>query len=1140
MRKIDGTTIYSPSDLVVFLESPYASWMHRRKLEGDDSLVPDEDAPLLQVLARRGNAHEEQYLERLQAEGRDVCVVEGDDQFGKTQEALRKGSEIIFQAGLKEGQFAGSADFLKRIKGGDHARYAVWDTKLSRHTKPYFMIQLCCYADMLGGMTGDRPEVIGIILGDGEEHAFRTSDFFAYYQRVEASFLALMSQFPEGGAPEPAASANHGKWASHAQAWLEARDHLCLVANISKGQITKLQDVGISTMTGLAHECPDQVKGITPDALERLSRQAYLQVESAQLERPLFDVLQPPEDNPSLGLAALPPASQLDVFFDMEGYPAADDWLDYLFGAVVIEEGKPKFYDWWAHSENQEKKAFEAFIDWVYDRWLQDPTMHIYHYAAYETHAAKRLMGKYGTREDKVDNLLRRGVFVDLYDVARRGIVVGEPSYSIKNLEHLYMPKREGGVTDAGTSIAVYDAWCESDESGDWQASERLKAVRDYNEDDCISTELLATWLREQQTIAGISWIRGGQNASVSESQQKEPDAARERRELAESILAGLPDEPPVDTEATEEYRVKQLLAYLLEFHRRAEKPMWWMYFERLGKTGQELWDDMDCLGGLNRVGDGRAVKQSQCFDYSFDPDQDTKLAEGKTVCLVPDIGVKATIYEFQASGKLALKISNKQLKDNDLSALPFRTSIVPYDYISAEPLQKSIHRVVKAYMDTNNLTPALADFLGRRSPRLSSGETGALRKSGEDIVDAATRVASDLDSSCLCMQGPPGTGKTYTAAYVILALLADGKSVGISANSHPAILNLMTEVLDQSDGTITAIKIGGDENDPVFGEYPNLIWSKSSDVEGKRPAASLIGGTAWFFANENNVNSIDYLFIDEAGQVSVANLIAMSPAAKNIVLLGDQMQLGQPIQGSHPGESGESILEYYLQGHHTIPPERGLFLDVSWRMHPEVCSFISEAIYEGRLSPAPHTVNRVVRIPDEGASIVNQEAGLLYVPVEHEGNSQSSDEEVEVICRIVDELVGRQLTDKEGKQSQVVSLVDDILFVAPYNMQVRKLKKALPEGARVASVDKFQGQEAPIVIVSMCASPGEFGSRGMKFVLDKNRMNVAISRAQSLAIVVGDPRLAESNCGSVQEMELLNLCCWIQSASNSMSTGIV
>ena len=1134
MREVEDAIIYSPSDLVVFLESPYASWCDRRKLAGDDDLVADEDDPMLQVLAKRGVTHEKKYLAQLRADGKDVCVVEGKGQAGKTRKAIAESREIIFQARLVGGQFAGYADFLMRIPDGEPASYAIWDTKLSRHTKPYFMIQLCCYADMLEVMTGRRTEVIGIILGDGQEHSFRTSGYFAYYERIKASFLALMSRFPEGEAPVPVASANHGKWASNAKVWLEEQDHLSQVANISKGQIARLNGVGVGTMTALASECPSYVTGIAPASLGKLGRQAWLQVHSAQLDRPLFDVLQPPKDNPALGLAALPPQSSLDVFFDMEGYPAADDWLDYLFGVVVIEEGQPKFYDWWAHSDNQEKKAFEEFIDWVYERWLEDPTMHIYHYAAYETHAAKRLMGKYGTREDKVDNLLRNKVFIDLYDVVRRGIMVGEPSYSIKNLEHLYMPKRVGGVTDAGTSVAVYDAWCESDESEDWRKSERLKAVRDYNEDDCLSTELLATWLREQQTIARISWAGVDPSVSNEKAQYEETEATRERRELAEEMLASLPDVPPVGSESAEAYRVKALLAYLLEFHRRAEKPMWWVLFERFGKTNQELWDDMDCLSGLKREGAGRTVKQSQCFDYTFDPDQDTKLRESKTICFVPDIGAKATIDSFQLEGKLTLKISNKKLDEFDLDGLPFQTSIVPYEYISAGPLLESIYRVVKRYVDTGHLKPALADFIGRLPPRLCSGENGNLRRDDEEIVAAATRIARDLDSSCLCMQGPPGTGKTYTAARVILALIESGKSVAISANSHAAILNLMAEVLEHAGDSIIASKVGGDENDPAFNKYPNLFFVKQpKDVEGKRPEASLIGATAWFFAREKNVDSVDYLFIDEAGQVSVANLVAMSPAAKNIVLLGDQMQLGQPVQGSHPGDSGESILEYYLQGHDTIPPDRGLFLDVSWRMHPGVCSFISEAVYESRLQAVSHTANRVVQLPSEGVKIVKHEAGILFVPVEHEGNSQSSDEEVAMICRIIDELIGRQLTDKEGKKSHLVSISEDILLVSPYNMQVRKLKNALPEGARVASVDKFQGQEAPIVIVSMCASPGEFGSRGMKFVLDKNRMNVAISRAQSLAIVVGDPRLAESDCSSVQDMELLNLCCWIQSAGN-------
>lgn len=281
----------------------------------------------------------------------------------------------------------------------------------------------------------------------------------------------------------------------------------------------------------------------------------------------------------------------------------------------------------------------------------------------------------------------------------------------------------------------------------------------------------------------------------------------------------------------------------------------------------------------------------------------------------------------------------------------------------------------------------------------------------------------------------------------------------------------------------------------------------------------------------------LDYLFVDEAGQVSVANLVAVAPSARNLILLGDQMQLGQPIQGSHPGESGLSVLDYYLGKHATIPDELGLFLDTSWRMHPEVCRFISAAVYENRLVSEPGTANRVIRNPHGKACLVSRDAGLLFIPVEHVGNVQGSDEEVAMIGRIVAELVQCEHTDKQGRGQGRLDVTRDILFVAPYNLQVRKLRKALPAGARVGSVDKFQGQQAPVVIVSMCASPGEFGSRGLQFVLDQNRLNVAISRAQSLAIIVGDPRLVETACTSIPDMKRLNLYCWIQDASTAHPT---
>ena len=268
--------------------------------------------------------------------------------------------------------------------------------------------------------------------------------------------------------------------------------------------------------------------------------------------------------------------------------------------------------------------------------------------------------------------------------------------------------------------------------------------------------------------------------------------------------------------------------------------------------------------------------------------------------------------------------------------------------------------------------------------------------------------------------------------------------------------------------------------------------------------------------------------FVDEAGQVSVANLVAMSRCTHNLILLGDQMQLGQPIQGSHPGESGQSALAYLLQDHSTIPDELGIFLEKTWRLHPGICEFISGAVYEGRLQPEPHTAERVV-LPAGAEDQVPRESGLVFLPVEHEGNNQASEEEVATIVGVANDLLGRDWIPKAGESRRLT--LDDILFIAPYNMQVRRLRESLPAGARVGSIDKFQGQEAPVVVVSMCASHGEAGPRGLKFLLDRNRLNVAISRAKSLAVVVGDPRLALTPCGTVEELEQLNLYCRILDA---------
>ena len=360
----------------------------------------------------------------------------------------------------------------------------------------------------------------------------------------------------------------------------------------------------------------------------------------------------------------------------------------------------------------------------------------------------------------------------------------------------------------------------------------------------------------------------------------------------------------------------------------------------------------------------------------------------------------------------------------------------------------------------------------------------------------------------------------------MIASLLAGNKRVGIASNSHRAISLLMAEaakVATKIGAKFQGVKIGGDEEEGG-GIHPRIHWAKAAkDVFAFGALPNLIGGTAWAFSHQLAAGQLDYLFVDEAGQVSTANLVGMSPSTTNIVLIGDQMQLSQPIQGSHPGESGTSTLEYLLQERRTIPEDLGIFLGKTWRLHPAICKFISGAVYDDRLRNQPVTATRELRFGSAKRRWITKTAGLLYIPVEHEGNTYECEEEGACIGELVDELLGQRIVTDNGSTRALTK--DDILVVAPYNLQVRLLAAMLPE-VRVGTVDKFQGQQAPIVIYSMCASSGDASSRGIEFLFCRNRLNVAISRAQTLAIVVAHPSLVRTHCSSIEQMELLNIYC--------------
>lgn len=1138
MKYDSGRLIYSPTDLVNFLESPFSSWMDRHHLENPGLLIPQELSDDAKLVLETGNQHARNILEELKGSDDELREIASDSNPTEgTRTALAARVPIIYQAKLEAGDFAGYSDFI--ILDKETARYQIWDTKLARSPKPYYAIQLCCYSEMFAEMTGEpMPEKFGIILGADEKGVserveFRIEDFIHYYRHLKNDFLAMQAGYDGEmeSRPIPDPRADHGKWQVYADAYLDERDHLVRVAGISTGQIKKLSESRISTLASLAASSGRTIPKIPRETMDKLVHQARLQAETRELRKSnenataKFDILPAQDETGQLvGLGALPPEHPADAYFDMEGYPLTPGGLEYLFGNTTIDPhtGAFEFTDFWAHDRLEEKRAFEEFVDWVYARWRANPGMHIYHYAPYETTTVKRLYSQHDTRQDEVDELLRHEVFVDLYKIVRRGLRIGEESYSLKKVEQIYWHgSRVGSVTMSIGSVVHYARWMQSGESRDWKDSPTLKEIRDYNKDDCDSTALLARWLRQLAADNGIPAASDRKALASADQSDIKPlsDVIASRLEVARRLSERTGDD------------VSKVLANLIDFHRREEKPIWWKFFKRADSEPEELRDDHGCIANVVAVDEPVVEKRSLLQGYVFDATQECKVSAGekKFVSFTHEKFVKMNLFDVDLkSGRLKLKATSKTL-ENFGGTFPPIGSLIPHEIVPAEPIPTALTAVAESHL-SDTLNSAALSLLSRTAPRSVDGSSAT-------SVEDAIRVAQTMDGECLVIQGPPGTGKTYTASHMIAALLADGKRVGVTSNGHKAVVNLLRacgKTVRSQGRQLIGIKVGDESDGELFDENPNFVYVASSGEAIGAFSEGVVGGTAWVFSRDDWEGQLDYLFVDEAGQVPLANVIGMSRSTRNLVLLGDQMQLEQPTQGAHPGDARLSALQYALKDsdkssedvtllHAVIPNTYGIFLGESWRMHPSVCQFISESVYEGRLGSHGNCAYQRIASCD-GEKSIAAEHGIVFSEVEHDGNVQSSAEEVERVAQIFDELQGRMYTDVDGNTRQLG--LDDFLFIAPYNAQVRALEAVLPVGARIGSVDRFQGLEAPVCILSLCSSVGEYGSRGLGFILDQNRMNVAISRAQCLAIAVGDPRIASTSANTIDQMKLLNLFC--------------
>lgn len=1124
MRILDGEALYSPSDLVAFLGCEHRSVLDLRRLAGWEQQPAPPDAAAA-LVRRYGDLHERAHLARLLQAGHDVVTIERNaslpEQAAATRRAMADGAEIIYQGALLRPPFAGYADFLLRVPGasalGDH-HYELVDTKLAGSNRAKFMVQLGIYADLLAEEQGRLPEHLHVELGRSRRDRAggntatrdtrRTTDFIHYVSAARARFLQFV-QAPPPTRPVPVSACGQCGWREHCEAQWEAADHLSRVANIRSDQVAKLEGAGITTLQDLALTSVDTVKGIGKETLTRLKRQAALQhqpFDAAGRRRIELRAAEPGADGKPRGFALLPEPDAGDMYFDMEGFPHEPGGLEYLFGVGFFEKGERSrwtFRAFWGHDRQGEKLAFEQFMDFVEERLRQFPRAHIYHYAAYEKTALERLASQHDTRAALLDRLLREGRLVDMYRVVGSALLLAVPSYSIKKVEAYYRGQRAGAVVSAGESIVQYEAFRLATDA--LERAELLRQIEDYNHDDVQSTRQLHDWLEGLRPADHPRWTPP---ANADEPGAVESERMR-REQAAKSELAAWAARQP-ETDRPEADRLAALLGQLLGFYRRAKLPYWWRHFDRLDKTPEELKDDADCLAGLVRQGDATAEKRSLRYSYQV-PEQECKLYSGSSVACMND-GLPVSNFEYDEKAGLA-----SFTRSRSANAPPDRLTLELNDNIDTGPKLDAIYRYVAQLCDgTGPPMDAVRRLLSRRLPALHSVKPGD-PLAPDASVAAVTQAVLRMEHSHLVIQGPPGTGKTTTAAAVIVELLARGNTVGITANSHAAINNLLNRAWSRTQQAGLALKAAAVRRDDSL--LPGIATLDARDLDAR--ATPLAGGTAWLFCRPAQAGRWDYLFIDEASQVSLADVVAAGGAARNIVLLGDQLQLAQPVEGSHPGDSGLSALDYLMQGHATVPPEQGIFLDRSHRMHPDVCGPVSDGVYEGRLTAADACSRQQLRL-GAGADAALRPSGVYWVPVAHTHCRQRSEPEARRIAELYDSLLQQSWVDRDGTTARLTS--QDILIVAPYNAQVRLLRDTLGSHARVGTVDKFQGQEAAAAIYSMTTSDAESMPRSFDFLFSRNRLNVGVSRAKCLALIVASPALRTAVCERVEDMPLLNL----------------
>ena len=1115
--KITGTAIYlSATDLSTHMYCRHATYLDLQKAKGFIK-VPYRNDPTIEALQKRGEEFERNFISELKKQDKSVIEIKKGDPasaFTETLTAMKQGADVIYQARLEYEQWNGWADFL--IKKNKQSAFGNWsyevlDTKLSKETKTGAILQISLYSEILEKLQGIKPELMHINNPGGLQF-FRVDDFAAYYRFMKEKLIRAINNGEETY-PEPVLHCDVCRWWLICNQQRREDDHLSFIAGMGTLQMREVKKWKITTlasMAGLSFPLTQKPERGSEETFAKLAHQARLQLEWRKINKPVFEIL-PLKEN--FGFYKLPSPSEHDIFFDFEGDPyAGSSGIEYLFGWFY----KNDYYDLWASNDAEEKQALMKFMDRVMDIWQQDPQMHIYHFGAYEQSALKRLVGKYATREDELDRLLRAQVFVNLHTITRHSIIAGVERYSLKDMEKLHGFTRSIDLPTVSSHKILYEGLLES---GNLSAVDKQTKdiVKEYNKDDCISARYLRDWLenlRTHLTEQGNSIPR-----PIAEESAPSENITEHQLRIKPLFEALIKDIPFEREERTAEQQAKWLLANMLDWYRREKKSVWWERYRLMELPDEDLLDEKGAISKLLYKGERDIDKRSVVDSYQF-PEQEFELeVNDKVEFNGKPAGTIA--YLNRVGGILGLK-KGPTIQDKH------PTHVVGFDMIRDDKKEEALIRlaewVIQNGMTGDGRYKAGRELLLRSFPSFNKTENV------KDAQLEAISRAKKLNRNVLAIQGPPGTGKSHTASHMIISLIKNKKKIGITALSHKVIEGLLKKAIRTAEEEGINIRIvqkvqeRSDANDSRWEELTDY----DQVIDSMKSGFNIAAGTAFMWSRPEFFESVDYLFVDEAGQLSLIDTVSLSHAGKNLVLLGDPQQLKQPQKGSHPEGTEVSALEHILQEQKTISNEQGVFLNKTWRMHPAISNYISELFYDNRLETVPATATQGLI-----GNIKYKQPGIYFHAVEHNGNQSSSIEEVREVDELVKDLLNgnTNFIDSDGKKYQLTK--EHIKIISPYNAQVNALKRELAD-IQIGTVDKFQGQDAPVIIFSMATSTPEDAPRGMEFLYSLNRLNVAVSRAKCIFILVANPALFEPVCRSPHQMRLVNAFCRLKEMANN------